>query len=479
MADDNLISGNYIGTNADGDAAIANGSTGVVLSFATGTTIGGTVVGMRNVISGNFYDGIFADTAQDTVLEGNFIGTNASGTSAIPNGLRGITLYASPGTRVGGSDDRAGNLVSGNTSTGIGAYQSADYSIIGNLVGTAADGESPIGNGGDGIELQSVSGSLISDNVTAYNSLHGINLVTSDDNELLANRVGVTAQGNPGANAMHGVFLLDSSDNVIGNAGDAGNTIANNGASGLRIDGGDPPVRILGGGAGGSAIRNTIRGNSIHSNSDLGIDNVSDGNEELPPPVITGPDISGTACANCVIDVYSDDVDEGRVYEGSTVANGGGVWSFTESVSGPFTTATATDSDGNTSEFSGHVVSPPPFTPTPTLEPTPTAAPTATPASTPTPGPTETAGPTPGLTKTPEPEAVQGDTDCDEDVDSVDGLFVLRDVAGFEPSKCIDSGDVDCDEDRDSVDALGILRHVAALPPLVQQEPCADIGTPA
>ena len=83
--------------------------------------------------------------------------------------------------------------------------------------------------------------------------------------------------------------------------------------------------------------------------------------------------------------------------------------------------------------------------------------------------------PTPSPTAAP---GLQGDTDCDGDVDSVDGLFVLRDVAGFDPSECIDQGDVDCDEDRDSVDALGILRDVAALPPLDQNEPCTDIGTP-
>ena len=115
--------------------------------------------------------------------------------------------------------------------------------------------------------------------------------------------------------------------------------------------------------------------------------------------------------------------------------------------------------------------------------PTPpaTAEATTTPTPTPTAGPTETpvaTERTPVPTGTPSGKAIQGDTDCDGDVDSVDGLFVLRDVAGFDPSECIEQGDVDCDEDRDSVDALGILRDVAALPPLVQQEPCADIGTP-
>ena len=127
----------------------------------------------------------------------------------------------------------------------------------------------------------------------------------------------------------------------------------------------------------------------------------------------------------------------------------------------------------------------PPSTPTPTPtatamptpEPktsTPTSSPTAVPA-TPTPaGPT----PTPIPSSTPIDGGIQGDTDCDKDADSVDSLFVLREVAGFGESNCIEQGDVDCDGDRDTVDALGIQRFVAALSPLPQDEPCADIGTP-
>jgi hypothetical protein len=84
--------------------------------------------------------------------------------------------------------------------------------------------------------------------------------------------------------------------------------------------------------------------------------------------------------------------------------------------------------------------------------------------------------PTPSAT----PGGLQGDTDCDGDVDSVDALFVLRDTAGLPHSAaCIARGDVDCDGDRDSVDALAILRYVAGLPPLPQNDPCPDIGTPA
>jgi hypothetical protein len=81
-----------------------------------------------------------------------------------------------------------------------------------------------------------------------------------------------------------------------------------------------------------------------------------------------------------------------------------------------------------------------------------------------------------------------GDLDCDGDVDAVDALAILRFVAGLPPlvqqEPCDDVGasgaafgDLDCDGDVDAVDALAVLRFVADLSPLIQQEPCPDVGT--
>lgn len=101
------------------------------------------------------------------------------------------------------------------------------------------------------------------------------------------------------------------------------------------------------------ATGNTIRGNAIYLNGGLGINNRSNGNDELTPPTITGTfPVTGTACKGCTVDVYSDDADEGRLWEGFTTADDDGNWSYLQPVSGPNLTATATDSNGNTSEFS-------------------------------------------------------------------------------------------------------------------------------
>ena len=122
---------------------------------------------------------------------------------------------------------------------------------------------------------------------------------------------------------------------------------------------------------------------------------------------------------------------------------------------------------------------------TPTPTPTATSSPTTTPTPTATPPPTG------------EPVLAQGDDDCDGDVDPADALTALRHIAGFSTNQqpgCPTLGDalpaalpagaapdlfgdVDCDDDVDSVDALKILRSVAAFS-VTQNEPCTNIGDP-
>lgn len=71
---------------------------------------------------------------------------------------------------------------------------------------------------------------------------------------------------------------------------------------------------------------------------------------------------------------------------------------------------------------------------------------------------------------------VQGDVDCDGDVDAVDALNVLSEVAAIDEGDCAPNGDLDCNRDRSATDALGLLRHIAALPPIQVDVPCPGIG---
>jgi parallel beta-helix repeat protein len=305
---------------------------GVRIEGGAQNTVGGSGPGERNVISGGGVGvGILGSGTDGNVVKGNFIGTNASGTAAVPNSLGVQIDWGAQGNIIGGSGPGEGNVISGNQSEGVRIFSSTSNNVLkGNYIGTDASGTAAVPNG------------------------------------------------------TRGVWISGSQNNTIGGTGAGeGNLIAYNEDDGVWVYGTD-------------ATGNAIRGNSIHHNVGKGIENTDGGNTELAPPVITGfGSVIGTACAGCTVDIYSDDEDEGRVYEGSTTANGAGNWSFSVSLEGPNVTATATDAAGNTSEFSVPVALPEPTppaspTPTPTPSPTPSPTPTATPTGTPKPGTTRT-----------------------------------------------------------------------------------------
>ena len=120
----NVVEGNYIGTDKTGTAALANGYDGVELGTgATGNTIGGTTAAARNVISGNANAGVEIDGANGNVVEGDYIGTDWTGTVAIGNGT-GVEIDTSAsGNTIGGVTSTpgtgAGNVISGNTDNGV------------------------------------------------------------------------------------------------------------------------------------------------------------------------------------------------------------------------------------------------------------------------------------------------------------------------------------------------------------------------
>ncbi|MBK6426799.1 MAG: hypothetical protein IPF82_11575 [Blastocatellia bacterium] len=119
------------GTNASGTAAVPN-TTGVSIQISAGSVVGGTAVtAARNVISGNESVGVavnYDETATANVISGNYIGTNATGTAAIPN-RTGIYLSSAPGNVVGGLAAGSRNVISGSLNPGFGvgiAYETAN-----------------------------------------------------------------------------------------------------------------------------------------------------------------------------------------------------------------------------------------------------------------------------------------------------------------------------------------------------------------
>jgi len=275
----NTVVGNLLGTDASGTVCLQGTDYSAVhVGMGAGfNRIGGKTAEERNVIVGGV---TFARQGQiGNMLIGNFIGTDASGIKGLGASQGVVIGNGSRRPFIGGTTQGERNLISGNNSDGIQLDPIVDYVFIGgNYIGTDAGGAIPVSNHGDGIKVDRGEHNFIQNNLIAYNSGTGINIV-------------------------------------------------------------EYPF-------------NTIRHNSIHSNTQKGITNTG-----LPVPAIStiaGDSISGNSCPGCTIEVFSDAEDEGRIYEGNTCASASGAFTFVKNglLTGPFITATATDADGNTSEFS-------------------------------------------------------------------------------------------------------------------------------
>ena len=143
----NAIEGNFIGTDPTGTEALGNRGAGV-FGFGDGNTIGGTTAASRNVISGNGGSGIRLDFGDFNVIQGNFIGTDITGTQSLSNEADGVTIGSGQGNLIGGTTLGAANRIAFNGSTGV-----AVIDFDGNPVDNAILGNSIFANGRLGIDL--------------------------------------------------------------------------------------------------------------------------------------------------------------------------------------------------------------------------------------------------------------------------------------------------------------------------------------
>ena len=221
----NEIYGNYIGTDITGTATIANGSDGVyAFNEASDNIIGGTATSQRNVISGNTANGVhIADTTTHRhIIQNNYIGVAADGITALGNQQDGISVDGGgDDTIIGGVN--LGNTISGNGFSGISLTGSSTRTIIqGNFIGTDSTGTVQIGNQHEGIYITNfandtlIGGSLTGQgNTIAYNGSGGtytegiaIWHISSDHNTILGNVI----YGNSGLS----INLLGGSENAAG-----------------------------------------------------------------------------------------------------------------------------------------------------------------------------------------------------------------------------------------------------------------------
>jgi CSLREA domain-containing protein len=286
---DNLISGNDLGgvyvSGADSDGASITGNTvglnlggddfleatpttdqdGIRLLNVPNAVIGGSGAAGRNIIAGNYGDGIeVSGTAAGTTIDGNSIGTSAIGEDAIPNANAGIRLDNTSGVSVGSTQ---GNLISGNSGPGVVVTGSTDVTISDNLIGLDVDGDTVLGNTSYGINISGSSVLTIDNNTVSGNTGSGIHLSSGTAEIVLTdNRIGVGASSLVDlGNTNHGIYIDNSHDNRIGSTiTSLGNIIAYNNSNGIFIRNTDPATY--------NSYGNTIIGNSIFNNGGLGID---------------------------------------------------------------------------------------------------------------------------------------------------------------------------------------------------------------
>jgi hypothetical protein len=403
----NTVTGNWIGIDATGAGALPNGGPGGGIHvWSPANRIGGENVGERNVVSGNAEDGIVLQGTEaiGNRIVGNYVGTDATGSLALGNRGIGIAI-------VGGA---ANNLVQGNVSSGNGGtgVQICDWGgnynrVSGNRIGTDASGEQLIPNGGFGIQVcwsasfNLLGGTEENDRNLIDGSMHGITIDGKNTwgNLILGNWIGLAAGGAQAlGNTVTGIAMANGGHTWVGGATtQERNVVSGNGWIGIEqgedygyISGnlvgtdasGAGPLpngwagvnvwlgiehstvqgnRIAYNATNGVSVGRsqfiTLRRNEIHGHPGQGILLTDGSNQNIQPPVIlavTETTVSGMACPGCTVEIFSDDEDEGRIYEGTVIADATGHFGFDKGspLAGPYLTATATDRQGNTSEFS-------------------------------------------------------------------------------------------------------------------------------
>jgi hypothetical protein len=261
----NLVAGNFIGLNAAGNAAIANLANGVVVTTGTANTIGFITAQGRNVISANGLDGVLL-LAGPNFVEGNFIGTDATGSFGLGNTLNGVEIAGSNGNVIGGTVAGSRNTISGNHKNGV-QIAGSNNLVQGNFIGTDATGDPAIGNFVNGVEIDSGSINLIGGtivaarNIISGNGNDGVKLAGGSNNLVEGNFIGTDVTGTkPKGNGGAGIEVASNNNFIGGTVPGSGNLIAANGI-GILITGSVNTVQ-------GNVIGTNVAGNSALGNGE-------------------------------------------------------------------------------------------------------------------------------------------------------------------------------------------------------------------
>ncbi len=169
----NFVVGNYIGTNASGTSVLGNGQDGVsIQNTSKFNTIGGSGA-LRNVISGNGSNGVTVNGGSFNTIQGNYIGTNAAGTAALGNASSGIRIFTANNI-VGGTGAGAANVVAGNvTGVSLEGAGATGNQVQGNLIGTNAAGTAALANTQEGVYISAPNNIVGGTTASARNLISG------------------------------------------------------------------------------------------------------------------------------------------------------------------------------------------------------------------------------------------------------------------------------------------------------------------
>lgn len=307
----NLIEGNYIGVDATGLVALHNFQDGVTIDATSGNTVGGTTSGARNILSGNLESGVFIWTAgaNSNIVLGNYIGTDVTGTNALPNMTNGVTIDGTSGNTIGGTVPGSENVISGNQQDGILILSSGatNNTVAGNYIGPDATGKNALGNAWGGVTIEGVSDNMIGavggGNVISGNYSNGVLLINdgATNNLITYNFIGTDVTGERAmANSLAGIYIEASGNTIGGATAGAGNVISGNTDNGIFIYDSSTSNNVVGGNfigtdAGGTvALPNGFFGVSV-SNAPanvIGRGNVISGN--VDGGIALGGNTSGT-----------------------------------------------------------------------------------------------------------------------------------------------------------------------------------------
>ena len=243
----NIIKGNYIGTDKSGMVALSNHTGIYIFSNANSNIVGGDAAGERNIISANLEMGICMEAADSNIVKGNYIGTDSTGlgTFKFSNDtlIQGNGLYFNSNAAhniAGGYNANEGNIISGNRVYGLIYYGNSPYnSCIGNYIGVDKTGNHAIPNTTGICVDGGANHNPIINNVLSGNLAYGIFIVTTGTyyNELKGNKIGTNAAGTDTVPNQIGVILGGGTKyNIIGGTAPADkNIISGNLFDGIEV----------------------------------------------------------------------------------------------------------------------------------------------------------------------------------------------------------------------------------------------------